>query len=224
MRDNYQSQLDLLQEDILEMGATVSTRLEAALEGLMHADDEAARMVANSDDEINDLYLDLESRCVDLLALQQPVACDLRFVVASFKIITDLERIGDLAVNIAEYALGNDAERDPEVSLDQISASVVELLQASLEAYETDDSARCYEIAAMDDSITDRCRRASEQTAWGLIEHEASEPDGFAAERLLSEVSRVLLALRDLERVSSHAVNIAARTLYSEENDPELLY
>ncbi len=224
VRESFQSQLDALQRDVLVMGETVAKRLEAALRGLTDGDVAAAEAVIEGDDEINQTYLELESDCVALLALQQPVASDLRLVVASFKIITDLERVGDLAVNIAEYALGSDAEIDPATGLDQIGGSVADLLRQSLDVYESGNGAKCHEIAAADDSIDDRCRRAAEQTAWNLIEHEAEGADGFAAESLLGEVSLIMLALRDLERVSDHAVNIAARTLYAAENDPELVY
>ena len=98
-RQSYQDQLDQLRSDVLYMGELVGDRLRTALSAMESKDDEAAMTVIHGDQEINELYLDLEGDCVDLLALQQPVASDLRFIAASFKIITDLERIGDLATN-----------------------------------------------------------------------------------------------------------------------------
>ena len=91
-REGYQEQLDGLWEDVLYMSEVVLERLRMGLEALAHKDEELAWEVIEGDDEINQLYLELEGDCIDLLALQQPVASDLRFIAASFKIITDLER------------------------------------------------------------------------------------------------------------------------------------
>ncbi|MCJ0619373.1 phosphate transport system regulatory protein PhoU, partial [Haloarcula hispanica] len=99
-RDSYQEGLNSLREDVLYMSEIVLERLRLGLDALEQKDEEMAREVIEGDHEINQLYLDLEQDCIDLLALQQPVASDLRFIAASFKIITDLERIGDLATNL----------------------------------------------------------------------------------------------------------------------------
>ena len=95
------------------MGRDVTERLDRAVTAYEQRDPATGRAVAAADDEINERYLDLEAECIDLLALHQPVASDLRLVVASFKILTDLERAGDHAVNIAArtlYMVENDAE------------------------------------------------------------------------------------------------------------------
>src|SRR6056297_3395297 len=104
-RKDYQQQLEDLQDDVLYMSEVVLERFRMGLEALEYKDDELAQDVIEGDHEINELYLDLEQDCIDLLALQQPVASDLRFIAASFKIITALERIGDLATNLGEYSL-----------------------------------------------------------------------------------------------------------------------
>ena len=109
-RESYQEQLDALREDVLYMSEIVLERLRMGLDALERKDEDLAWGVIDGDDEVNGLYLDLERDCIDLLALQQPVAGDLRFIAASFKIITDLERVGDLATNLGEYTL--DAQRD----------------------------------------------------------------------------------------------------------------
>lgn len=89
-RDSYQEKLDTLRDDVLYMSEVVTDRLRMALEAMAQKDDDAAWEVIDGDDEINQLYLDLEDDCIDLLALQQPVAGDLRLIASSFKIITDL--------------------------------------------------------------------------------------------------------------------------------------
>ena len=93
-RESYQEQLDTLREDVLYMSEIVLERLRLGLDALARKDEATAREVIEGDDEINRLYLDLEGSCIGLFALQQPVAGDLRFIASSFKIITDLERIG----------------------------------------------------------------------------------------------------------------------------------
>jgi len=224
MRETYQQSLEELRSDVIEMGGLVVERLEMGLESLASRDETLAREVIEGDSDINETYLTLENQCVDLFALQQPVAGDLRFITASFKIITDLERVGDLAANLAQYALTATRDLTPEVAIDDIGRDALALLTRSLEAYETEDTGECREIAASDDDIDALCQRASETITRDLIEREADSDDPWAVEQLLDDVSRVLLTIRDLERIADHAVNIAARTLYMAENDPALIY
>ncbi|SEH59072.1 phosphate transport system protein [Halopenitus malekzadehii] len=222
-RERYQDALETLRSDVLEMGEQVDTQLETALEGLSNGAESPAQSVIEGDAAINERYLALETDCVDLFALQQPVAGDLRFVTASFKIITDLERIGDLAVNLARYARTRDRSLDPDVAIDTIGEEARSLLARSLTAYGDEDAAACRRIAADDDGIDALCQRASESVTRDLIERRV-EDDPWAVERLLDDVSSVLLTIRDLERAADHAVNIAARTLYMVDGDPELIY
>ena len=224
-RESYQEQLDQLRNDVLYMAEVVADRLRLALSAMESKDNAAAMQVVEGDDEVNQMYLDLEGDCVNLIALQQPVASDLRFIAASFKIITDLERIGDLAVNLADYTM--DANRDifPEVDVHAIGDRTLEMLDQAMEAYETEDTDACFEISDRDDEIDERCRIASETVVRDLIEREIDETTTEAeVERLMADVSRLLLTIRDLERVGDHATNIAARTLYMVENDDALIY
>ena len=223
-RETYQKSLASLREDVVAMGGLVVDRLEAAVESLTAADEALARSVIDGDDAVNETYLDLEDRCTDLFALQQPVAGDLRFVAASFKIITDLERVGDLATNLARYALAGERALSADVAVAEIGRLAVGLVEDAIDAYAADDAAACREIAVRDDEVDALCQRASERVVRDLIEREADGDDPWAVERLLDDVSRVLLTVRDLERVADHAVNVAARTLYAAENDPELIY
>jgi len=221
-RERYQDSLDELRADVLAMGDRVIEQFERSLDAVERRDESLAQEVVDGDAAVNETYLRLEDRCVDLFALQQPVAGDLRFVTASFKIITDLERIGDLAVNLADYLRTATQTLSPEVQLDAIGDAVRSLIGRSLAAYEIEDAAACRAVAADDDEIDALCQRASESVTRDLIA--GTDGDGWEVERLLDDVSRVLLTIRDLERVADHAVNIAARTLYMIENDPELLY
>ncbi|MFC6718718.1 phosphate signaling complex protein PhoU [Natrialbaceae archaeon GCM10025810] len=221
-RKSYQEQLVELREDVLYMSEVVMERLRMGLDALEQKDEDLALEVIEGDGEVNRMYLDLEQQCIDLLALQQPVASDLRFIAATFKITTDLERIGDLAVNLGEYTI--EAERDlfPDVDVQSMGELTLEMVDDAMEAYDTEDVAACRELAARDDDLDRFAERASEIVVRDLIERELDSPD--EVELLLQDVSRLLLTIRDLERVGDHAVNIAARTLYMVENDDELIY
>ena len=221
-RQEFQDQLVDLRENVLYMSELVSDRLRMGLSALERKDRDLAMEVIEGDDEINRLYLDLEADCIDLLALQQPVAGDLRFVASSFKIITDLERIADLATNLGTYPL--DAERDvfPDVDVQAIGDTTLSMVEDAMDAYDEQDSDACFDIADRDNELDHMCERASEIVVRDLIETEIA--DGEDIEPMMADVSRLLLTIRDLERVGDHAVNIAARTLYMAENSDELIY
>lgn len=224
-RQSYQDQLDELRSDVLYMGELVGDRLRTALSAMESKDDDAAMGVIRGDGEINDLYLELEGDCVDLLALQQPVASDLRFIAASFKIITDLERIGDLATNLADYSLDADRDVFPEVDIQSIGDETLEMLEEAMVAFDEEATDRCLEIAEWDDEIDEQCRLASEAVVRDLMERNIDNRTGDEEiEHLMNDVSRLLLTIRDLERVGDHATNIAARTLYMSEGDDQLIY
>jgi len=234
-RENYQEKLEELRADVVAMGDLVGERYDTAIEAAATGDDELAREVIEGDHEVNETYLGLEEDCTELLALQQPVAGDLRLVTASFKVITDLERVADLATNLAGYG-GPDGGVHPAVEFRELGEAAGEMVADAVAAYDAGDAEACREIAARDDEFDERCRQASEAVVRELLEadrarNEAAaeggtdaDADAEALEASLDEVSRALLAVRDLERVADHAVNVAARTLYMVENDDELIY
>jgi len=223
VRDEFQESLEALRAEVLSMSDLVVDRLHRALTALATVDEVTARRVIAGDDAVDRRYLDLESTCIQLFARQQPVAGDLRFVASSFKIVTDLERVGDLAVNLAQYTLAADRKRFETVDLSSIGDLACDMLDDAMTAYRTDDAALCRDIAARDDELDTLCQRASERVVRELIEREVDEGDSWAVEELMDDVSRLLLVIRDLERVGDHAVNIAARSLYMVESDPELV-
>ena len=221
-RRGYQQQLEDLRENVLYMSEVVLERLRMGLDALDRKDEELAWSVIEGDDEVNELYLDLEGDCIDLFALQQPVAGDLRFIAASFKIITDLERIADLATNLAEYSLEAEREVFPDVDVQSIGTRAHDMVEDAMEAYGNEDVAACREIDERDYDLDFLCERASETVVRDLLEHQLDA--GEDVEDLMADVSRLLLTIRDLERIGDHAVNIAARTLYMVENDASLIY
>jgi phosphate transport system protein len=224
-RKEFRQQLTELREDILYMSELVTERVRMGLRALETKDEALAREVIESDHEVNELYLELEQDCIDLLALQQPVAGDLRFIAASFKIITDLERVADLATNLGDYTLAAERDLYPDVDVQGIGDEVLEMLGDAVSAYADEDVENCFAIDERDDEIDAKCERASETVVRDLIETEMDEGAADVnVDGLMDGVSRLLLTIRDLERIGDHAVNIAARTLYMVENSDELIY
>jgi phosphate transport system protein len=222
-RQKYQSRLQGLRDDVLYMSELVAEQLRTGLDALEEKDERLAEQVIAGDGEINRLYLELEQDCIDLIALQQPVAGDLRFIASSFKIITDLERIGDLATNLGGYALQAEREAYPEVDIRQIGDETLDMLERAMHAYADEDVDDCYAIAERDDEVDEVCKTASQTVVRSLLEVDSFEEDADV-DQTFKDVSRLFLTIRDLERVGDHAVNIAARTLYMIEQNDELLY
>lgn len=218
-RKDYQAQLDALRTNVVEMSDLVLERYEQAIRAYETGDPDLANGVITRDHEVNKVYLSLEKDCTDLLALQQPVAGDLRFITASFKIITDLERIADLATNLARYGREMGGKPHPAIDHQTLADTAGDMVADAIEAYRVEDADACREIAARDDDLDAECEKMSENLVKGLIRDHEDE-----AEELIHHASHGLLTIRDLERVGDHAVNICARTLYMIENDDELIY
>jgi phosphate transport system protein len=216
----YRARLRDLREALLAMSDLVCEALQRALDALEERDEGLARRVIEGDDEINERYLAIERRCTELIARQQPVAGEMRFVVATFKISTDLERIGDLATNLATYATQGERHVYPEVDAGTIGRHALAMVREAVAAYATEDVEACYAVADRDAEIDRLCTAANGVVVRDLL---AERGPDESAESLLADVSRLFLTIRDLERVGDHAVNVAARTLYMVEGDDDLL-
>jgi phosphate transport system protein len=221
-RERLESGVTELRATLVEMGRLVVERLGDAAAALDRADPDRARRVVVGDDEVNALYREVEAMCIDLFALQQPVASDLRRVASTFKIATDLERIGDLAVNLAEYSRALDRGLYAEVSLSELVDRACRMVADAVDLYAADaDGWRCHELADRDTELDAMCAHAGRVVTLALLDHDGDS--ARSVEGLVEDVSTLLLAVRDLERVGDHAVNIAARTLYTTEGDESLL-
>ncbi|QCC59851.1 phosphate signaling complex protein PhoU [Natrinema thermotolerans] len=236
-REDYRHRLERLRETVVSMGDLVREQLADGFSALFTSDRDLAREVIERDHAVNDRYLEIERECLDLLALYQPVAGDLRTVVAAFTIVTDLERVGDLATNLAEYTLdatGSDPAL-PDVDFERIAALALEQLETAVEAFVDEEPAACRAVAERDAELDRRCVAVAERVVRRLIELRRDADDcvggrssgagsgGRPAGPVLADVSRTLVVVRDIERVGDHAVNVAARTLYALENDASLL-
>lgn len=229
-RKSFNESIEELRNSVLDMAELVVTQVNKSLACLETGNESSAQTIIDTDNKINDRCLEIEQNCIDLFALQQPLAGDLRLIVASFKIVNDLERIGDLAVNLAEYSLAARQSFDTEITAVSIGNDAVSMLTESLRAYEDYNVEKCQAVVAEDDHIDTRCLHASEVLTRTLIkhadgeDHNNTESSAWDIEQALDDVTRLLLTIRDIERIADHAVNISARTLWMINNDSSLIY
>ncbi len=223
-RKSYAEQLDDLRQDVLDMGANVHDRLLDAMEAMVEVDEVRADEIGKGDDEIDDTYVEIEKKCSDLLALQQPVASDLRLITASFKIITDLERIGDKVVNLTDYTkLLMERRILDEEDIRELGEFSSKMLDDALRYYEERDLEGAKELVDRDDRMDEMCEDSTSKILGHLIEKESETLTTEEATQLGQQVSTELLTIRDLERVADHATNIAARTIYLVSSTRELI-
>jgi|GEM_PF-7066869 phosphate transport system regulatory protein PhoU len=217
--DEYRDQLARLRSEVGATADLVCDRYASAVTVLASGDASAAERVIDGDRELNDWYLDIEVDCLGLLALYQPVAGNLRLIVAAFKIVTDLERIGDLATNLASYGQQVGGQLPAVADVPAVAETAGSLVTDAAGAFTKRDAERARAAAARDEALDQACQRQSETVARALV---TDRPD--AADQRLKRATRALLAIRDTERIGDHAVNICARTVHLVENDPELIY
>ncbi|MFT7463838.1 MAG: phosphate transport system protein [Pseudohongiellaceae bacterium] len=206
MKTHLHRDLEELSENILAMGAQVESALELASKALVGRRVKIAEQVLADDVEIDAKELKIDDDCLKILALHQPVAGDLRQVTAAMKINNDLERIGDLAVNMAERAIDL-AGREPinrELQFKQMTAAARWMLRASLQALVTSDVSLAREVCARDDEVDDINRLHFEM----LIEHMGNHSDDVAV------CLDYLTASLHLERVADLATNIAQDVIF----------
>lgn len=225
-RAAFQDDLDSLREAVYALGQRVADRVRTGLAALEDGDTDRARGLVESDADINDRYRELESRCLDVFALQQPVATDLRLVAASYKILTDVERVGDLAAKLGKYALaGVETEVPAAAELHRLGHQAVEGFERALLAYREGDPAACRAVAEADDDLDALCDRTGRLVVRDMFHaYDERDPGAEGIETLLDDTARLLLVVRDLERVGDHGVNVAARTLFMLEADDDLVY
>ena len=216
---DYRERLAWLNTEVVLLAELVVDRYADALTAAATGDRWLAEEVVDGDAEINERYLELERHCTDLIALQQPVASDLRLITASFKIITDLERVGDLATNLAARTRAGQEGIHPAVDIETLGGDAAAMVEAAIEAYEAADPEACRTVAERDDDLDAACDGATRRIIRSLLAE--TDVDRAAAR---TAASRGFLTVRDIERVGDHAVNIAARSLYMIDGSDELLY
>lgn len=204
----FEEQLKSLRVELLKMGAEADRAVGDAMQALVERDLGAAESVILRDDLLDQMDLEIESQCMKLLALQQPIASDLRLVGTAMKIITDLERIGDHAVDIAKVArkLADSTDSRPLADFPKMAAEVRQMLKTALEAFVKHDTSLVEEVVEADDEV-DRMFHIIRTDL-----HKAMQENP----ELVVKGSYLLFVAHYLERMADHAVNIAERVYFME--------
>jgi len=205
-RHHFEEELQALKRRLLNMGALVEERVHQAIQALIERRPETTERIVAGDQEVNDLQIEIDDRCLKLLALQQPMASDLRLITAAMKINSDLERIGDQAVNIAENATKVLAHPPlkPLLDLPRMAEIAERMTRDSLDAFVRRDSELARNILARDDEVD----QLKDQVFRVLLTYMMADP--ATIERALS----LILVSRNLERIADHATNIAEDVIF----------
>ncbi|MBI3829519.1 MAG: phosphate signaling complex protein PhoU [Planctomycetes bacterium] len=211
MSKHMQVEIEKLKKKLLGLSAVVEESVRRAVASIDRRDDALAKRVIESDIEIDHQEVDVEEDCLKLLALYQPVATDLRFIVAVLKLNNDLERIGDLAVNIAERAVFLAKQKKIDLSIDLLTMAEKsqKMLRESLDALVNHDSKLARTVCAADDEVD-----AMNREMYGHIK-EAIHRHPERVDYLL----HLLSVSRHLERIADHATNIAEDVIYMIEGE-----
>lgn len=206
MRSRFQQGLDELRERLLEMGGMAESAIELAADSYRKRDGRLAQKVFEREKMINGSERSIDEMAVDLLAMQQPMATDLRFVLAVLKINSDLERVGDLAVNIAQRSMDLSQEPEIEVPVDiaRMTTAVSTMVRRALESFLSAKAEVAQAVLEMD-SIVDRMK---DEAFINLVAAMKSNPDQVRG------YLDVLLITRSLERIADHATNIAEDVIF----------
>lgn len=199
-------EIENLKREILTLGAMAETAVRDATDAIENRDESLAQRVIRNDDTLDEMEVQIEENCLKTLALHQPVAIDLRFIVAVLKINNDLERVGDLAVNVAERAAFLATQPPVDIAFDfrAMARQAREMLKKSLDALVNLSAEQAREVLAGDDEIDAMNRQMY------LIVQDAIHvhPDQTGS------LIHLLSASRHLERIADHATNIAEDVIY----------
>lgn len=202
----YEEELRGLRTRLLKMGGLVERQISEAVEALVKRNSEQAREVIGRDGEVNRMDSEIDEHCLRLLALHQPAASDLRFITTGLKITTDLERIGDNAVNISERVLELNEEPTlkPYIDIPRMAEVAQSMVKDSIDAFMRNDPALAEEVIARDDEVD----QLNYQIYRELLSYMAEDP------HVIARATRILFVSKYLERIADHATNIAEMVVF----------
>ncbi len=211
MKEHFSERLETLRRQLIAMGARAESQIASAIEALVAGDAERARAVIEGDKAIDQMEIRIDEDAIDLLATQQPVAGDLRLLVSALKINSDLERIGDHAVNIAEAAERMSRYRPfkPWVDIPYMAEIARGMLQDSLDAFVRRDAALALAVCKRDDLLDEKNKSIIRE----LLTYMAENPS------LITACLEIIGISRNLERVGDLATNIGEETIYIAQGD-----
>lgn len=206
VRENFKAQLDELKQVLLELGHLSEDAAKQSLEALQNQDIEASLRIIEFDHKINEREEDINDRAILMIAKQQPVASDLRRIIVVIKISTDIERVGDLAVNIAKSAIriGEKPLIKPLIDIPKMAEIALCMLSDSLKSYYQEDVSLARKLAERDDQVDEMYGRLMQE----LLKLAAEQPDE------VPQITQLAFICRFIERIADHATNIAESVIY----------
>lgn len=206
MAKHLQTEIEKLKNSVLELSSLVEESVHKSVRSINHKDEELARDVIVKDQDIDKKEVDVEEECLKILALYQPVAIDLRFVIVALKINNDLERIGDLAVNIAERAIFLSKQKDLSMPFDfeTMSKKTIKMLKLAIDSLIKMDVDLANQVCLMDDDVD-----AINRKMYSFVYEKIKEMP-LQAETLIHFLS----VSKNLERIADYATNISMDVVY----------
>lgn len=205
MRDKYQEDLEKLNANILKMGKMIEIAIESTVIALMGRDIQAASTVSENDEAIDNMEREIEALCMKLLLQQQPVATDLRVITAALKMVTDMERIGDHAADIAELVLQiPDCKYNKMDTITEISTQIIKMIHDSVNSFIQRNYDKAQIVIAQDDIVDNLYHEIKSD----LIQKIKKTDDG-------EQILDYLLIAKYFERIGDHATNIAKWVVFA---------
>ncbi len=188
------------------MASMVETAIANAVKSLIERDSDLARLVVQSDEQVDALELEIDKQCVDFLALRQPLAIDLRFITSSIKITNNLERMGDLAVNIAERVipLSQEPQLKPLIDIPRMATITQTMVKDSIDAFVNRDTELARSVYQRDSTVD----AMNDQIFRELLTYMMQDPAN------ITRAVHLILITRHLERIADHSTNIAEEVVY----------
>lgn len=205
-REHFEQKLEDVKHDILRMGAMVENIINMSMSALKEQNIELAKKIYTEDDKIDAMEFETEHKCVTLLALQQPLAKDLRIITTALRIITDLERMGDHAVNIAKVTLeiGKEPLIKPLIDIPKMAATTQEMVRLSLDAFVKEDVNLAKKVAGMDQQVDDLYEIVINDLLKIVTDNKEA----------IRQAAKLMFVGRFLERIADHTTNICERIIY----------
>ncbi len=203
---HFEQELEKLKAKLLEMSALVESAVYRSVQGVVEKNEELAQQVLKNEGRINELEIEIDELAISLLALQAPLAADLRLVTAAIKINNDLERMGDLSVSIAQSAMALMKEPviRPLIDIPHIAGLAQSMVRKALDAFVNRDADLARSVLASDDAV-DNMRTASYHELISFMENNP---------RQIGQALYLLSVVRNLERIADHSTNIAEDVLF----------
>jgi len=206
MKTHFQQELNELKSELLRMAGLAERAISNAVEALVKRDTPLAKKTIQGDAQINEMEINIDERCLNLLALHQPMAADLRFITSAMRINTELERIGDQAVNIAERVifLNQEAQLKPYIDIPRMAEITQSMVKDVLDAFVNGDARLARSVCERDDQVD----ALNNQVFRELLTYMMSDP------KTITWAVHLIIVSRCLERIADHATNIAEGVIF----------